>query len=69
MRSLLQGIALSFHSRLGRQYAVEYSLQLSPATWTELPGGAVTGTWRGGHRHGHEFGGVVSWFYRVRLLL
>ena len=35
---------LRFHGFAGRQYTVEYSPDLAPGDWLELPGGAVAGS-------------------------
>ena len=35
--------ALRFHTFSGRQYSVEYSTDLSPGSWVNLPGGGISG--------------------------
>jgi hypothetical protein len=58
---------LRFHGFAGRQYAVEYSPDLAPGDWFDLPGGMVSGSgWDALVTDPDAFSNEVSRFYRVR---
>jgi len=59
--------AIGFHTFSGRQYAVEYSADLGPGSWTNLPGATFSGNGLNAVvMDTNAVAGAASRFYRVK---
>jgi hypothetical protein len=61
-----QGPIIRFHTFAGQQYTVEYSSDLAPGSWTELPQGTIQGTGFEASVADTSGGGQATRFYRLK---
>ena len=63
-----QGTSVGFHTFAGQRYLLEFSTNLSPATWVVLPSGSINGNGQDVQVTDTNTAGATTRFYRLKLL-